>query len=271
MSHALLCCCCCHCFHVQKVALLPGAPHHPLHGPEAFRLGGGCACLGKWRWLWLRRLVLTECVLVSNKLYLPPQMNSSQAAGIHITSTINPRPAVSFTRSHQTSAAPPHQQAQREYGNKWRTIVDGYLPWRSPNDLKNYCNQYINGKRTHVSACCQCVCATVTGWTAGCGEVLQLTLCYGLLCCGNMRGVLCCGLPLIHSASTCAQSPIVHSFLSVLSSCFSVLPTLSTNIQTHNRSSLRTSWCCRTSRCRRCWLIHPRRCRSAGTRSNSCG
>jgi hypothetical protein len=41
-------------------------------------------------------------------------------------------------------------QAQREYGNKWRTIVDNYLPWRSPNDLKNYCNQYVNGKHNHV-------------------------------------------------------------------------------------------------------------------------
>lgn len=48
-------------------------------------------------------------------------------------------------------------QAQREYGNKWRTIVDNYLPWRSPNDLKNYCNQYVNGKHNHVSPGPVCV------------------------------------------------------------------------------------------------------------------
>lgn len=50
-------------------------------------------------------------------------------------------------------AAAAYSQAQRQYGNKWRTIVDEYLPWRSPNDLKNYCNQYILGKGSHVRYC----------------------------------------------------------------------------------------------------------------------
>jgi len=55
-------------------------------------------------------------------------------------------------------SAAAHSQAQRQYGNKWRTIVDEYLPWRSPNDLKNYCNQYILGKGSHVRYC-SCACA----------------------------------------------------------------------------------------------------------------
>ena len=44
-----------------------------------------------------------------------------------------------------------HMQTQREHGNKWRHIVDDYLPWRSPNDLKNYCNQYISSKGSQVN------------------------------------------------------------------------------------------------------------------------
>jgi hypothetical protein len=47
---------------------------------------------------------------------------------------------------------PPTPQAQRDYGNKWRNIAEDYLPWRSPNDLKNYWNQHVNNKQPHVSA-----------------------------------------------------------------------------------------------------------------------
>jgi hypothetical protein len=41
-------------------------------------------------------------------------------------------------------------QAQREHGNKWRNIAEDHLPWRSPNDLKNYWNQHVNGKQQQV-------------------------------------------------------------------------------------------------------------------------
>jgi hypothetical protein len=45
---------------------------------------------------------------------------------------------------------PPPPQGLKHYGNKWRTIVDNYLPWRSPSDLKNYANQYLHAKLPQV-------------------------------------------------------------------------------------------------------------------------
>lgn len=79
----------------------------------------------------------TPCILALTTSHLH-KPSKPRPHSLHVT----PHPLNTHTHTYT--------QGLKHFGTKWRTIVDNYLPWRSPNDLKNYANQYIKTKSQQV-------------------------------------------------------------------------------------------------------------------------